>query len=552
MDQQRTTLDAIVIGLGFGGIYTLHKLRNELGLNARAFDKAAGIGGTWYWNKYPGACADTESFVYRYSFDQETFPGWDWHSRYIAQPQMQGYLQSVVERHQLMPHIQLNTTIVSAVYDEARHRWTVTTSTGECHTARYLVTAVGVLSKLVMPSIPGRERFKGRIVHTGAWPEDLSVAGKRVGVVGTGSTGVQLICAAAQVAKHVTVFQRSAQYCVPAGTPTVSKQFIADYRANFNKVWEQLRNTRIACGFEEGTLAAMSVSEQERERIFQEYWDAGNGFRFMFGAFGDIVVDPAANRAAADFIRRKIKEIVKDPDTACKLMPTDLYAKRPACVNGYYETFNRENVTLVHLPENPIRELTGDGVLTQDDVEHRLDVLAFATGFETVEGSYNQMSIHGRNGKTLRDHWQDQPSSFLGVAVAGFPNLFMVLGPNSAFSNLPPSIETQVEWIAGLIQSADSKGKGVVETTLAAEQDWTSVCREIANYTLFPQVKSWIFGENVPGRKGRVLFYFGGLAAYREKLKEVAAANYQGFRIDGLQPAGRVQDEPQQASIAPA
>jgi cyclohexanone monooxygenase len=263
-------------------------------------------------------------------------------------------------------------------------------------------------------------------------------------------------------------------------------------------------------------------------------------------------VDPAANQAAADFIRRKIQEIVKDPQTARKLMPTDLYAKRPVCCNGYYETFNRENVSLVHLPENPIRELTADGLLTEDNVEHRLDVLAFATGFETVEGSYNQMNIQGRGGNTLRDHWQDQPSSFLGMAVSGFPNLFMILGPNSAFSNLPPSIETQVEWIAGLIQTADRSGSGIVEATLAAEQGWTGMCREIAGYTLFPQVKSWIFGENVPGRKNRVLFYFGGLGSYREKLKEIAAANYEGFLIDGLQAEDCVEQESQRAATVPA
>jgi cation diffusion facilitator CzcD-associated flavoprotein CzcO len=278
----------------------------------------------------------------------------------------------------------------------------------------------------------------------------------------------------------------------------------------------------------------MSVPESVRARVFQDHWDAGNAFRFMFGSFCDIAMDPAANDAAAEFIRSKIRAIVKDPDTARKLLPTDLYAKRPICTNDYYETFNRDNVTLVSLAEDPIRQLTPEGVLTRSGSEYPLDVLAFATGFETVEGSYNSMDIRGRGGATLRQHWQDQPSSYLGVAACGFPNMFMVLGPNSAFSNLPPSIETQVEWIATLIKSATEGAQTLIETTPAAEQAWSATCKEIAQYTLFPKVKSWIFGENIPGRRSRVLFYFGGLAAYRDKWREVASNGYEGFVFERL------------------
>lgn len=528
MNRQNTHFDAIVIGLGFAGVYMLHKLRNELGLKVRAFDKAGGVGGTWYWNRYPGARSDTESFVYRYSFDKETCDEWDWRNRYVDQPQMEAYLNAVVDRHGLASDIQLNTAIDSAIFDDTRSVWTVVTGEGQIFTARYLVTAVGVLSKTTTPQIEGLERFKGRTAHTGAWPADLSLEGKRVGVIGTGSTGVQLICAAAKSAAHLTVFQRSAQYCVPAGERTVSEDYVAHYRANFERIWSEIRNSRIACGFQESAVSALSVSAAERERVFEEHWNEGNGFRFMFGAFADIAIDPAANQAAADFIRAKIRQIVKDPETARKLTPTELYAKRPICTNGYYETYNRENVSLVSLHENPIREVAPDGVVTQDGVEHRLDVLIFATGFETVEGGYNLMNIRGRRGGTLREHWSDHPKSYLGVAAAGFPNMFMVLGPNSAFSNLPPSIETQVDWIAELISAADARG-ATIETTRPAEDAWTAACAEIANYTLFPKVKSWIFGENVPGRTKRVLFFFGGLAAYRQKLREVAAADYEGF-----------------------
>ncbi|MEK8144954.1 hypothetical protein NKH18_35815 [Streptomyces sp. M10(2022)] len=275
----------------------------------------------------------------------------------------------------------------------------------------------------------------------------------------------------------------------------------------------------------------MSVSEEERRRVFQESWDLGNGFRFMFGTFSDIGVDPAANDAAAEFIRSKIREIVKDPETARKLSPTDYYAKRPICNEGYYEAFNRDNVALVSVKENPIREITPTGVITEDGVEHELDVLVFATGFEAVEGSYNQIDIRGRAGETFQQHWEDGPTSYLGVAVSGFPNLFMVLGPNSAFSNLPPGIETHVEWITELIKVVEDGGKSTIEATGKAEDAWTDTCQELADYTLFSKVDSWIFGSNIPGKKKRVLFYFGGLLAYRQKLREVADADYDGFVI---------------------
>jgi cation diffusion facilitator CzcD-associated flavoprotein CzcO len=306
-------------------------------------------------------------------------------------------------------------------------------------------------------------------------------------------------------------------------------EYVAGYLANYDRVWNRIKNSRIGCGFEESGVPAMSVSEAERQRVFQENWDAGNGFRFMFGTFSDIASDPDANKAAADFIRSKIRGIVRDPETARKLTPTDIYAKRPVCTDGYYETYNRDNVTLVSLKENPIKEMTPNGVLTQDGVEHELDVLVFATGFEAVEGSYNRMDIRGRRGEALRQHWKDGPRSYLGIATSGFPNFFMVLGPNSVFSNLPPGIETQVEWIAELIKTAEDHGKSLIEATSSAEDDWTGTCEEIAKYTLFPRVKSWIFGANIPGKANRVLFYFGGLGAYRQKLREVADANYDGF-----------------------
>ncbi|GLW21335.1 flavin-containing monooxygenase [Microbispora triticiradicis] len=526
-----TDFDAIVVGAGFAGIYMLHRLRNELGLRVRAFDRAGGVGGTWYWNRYPGAMSDVEGFVYRYSFDKEMLQEWNWTTKYTPQRELLAYLEAVVEKHGLGEDIQLNTGVESAVFDESRGVWTIGTDTGETFTTRYLVTALGPLSTANIPDIEGRERFRGRIVHTGAWPDDLSIDGKRVGVVGTGSTGTQFVCAAAKVAGHLTVFQRSAQYCVPSGHGPVTDEYVAEVRAGYDLIWDQVRGSRVACGFEESEVPAMSVSEEERRRVFQEYWDKGNGFRFMFGTFSDIVTDPAANEAAAEFIRSKIREIVKDPETARKLTPTDLYAKRPICNPDYYENFNRDNVTLVSIKENPIREITPNGVVTEDGVEHELDVLVFATGFDAVDGSYKRMDIRGRGGVTIREHWEDGPTGYLGVATHGFPNLFMVLGPNSAFSNLPPGIETQVEWIAGLIRTAEKNGTTVIEATASAEDAWTETCRELAAYTLFPKVASWIFGANIPGKKNTVMFYFAGLGSYRAKLSEVAEAGYEGFDL---------------------
>ncbi|GGO08009.1 cyclohexanone monooxygenase [Microbispora rosea subsp. aerata] len=530
-DTKTTDFDAIVVGAGFAGIYMLHKLRNELGLRVRAFDRAGGVGGTWYWNRYPGAMSDVEGFVYRYSFDKELLQEWNWTTKYTPQKELLAYLEAVVAKHDLAKDIQLNTGIESAVFDESRGVWTVGTDTGETFTARYVVTALGPLSAANIPDIKGRERFQGRIVHTGAWPDDLTIDGKRVGVIGTGSTGTQFTCAAAKVVEHLTVFQRSPQYCVPSGHGPVTEEYVAQVRANYDSIWEQVRSSRVACGFEESDVPAMSVSEEERRRVFEENWQKGNGFRFMFGTFSDIATNPEANQAAAEFIRSKIREIVKDPETARKLTPTDFYAKRPICNPDYYETFNRDNVTLVSIKETPIKELTPKGVLTEDGVEHELDVLVFATGFDAVDGSYKRIDLRGRGGRTIREHWADGPTSYLGVATSGFPNLFMILGPNSAFSNLPPGIETQVEWITDLIRTAEENGTTVIEATQGAEDAWTQTCKEIADQTLFSKVDSWIFGANIPGKKHSVMFFFAGLAPYRQKLDEVAKSGYEGFDL---------------------
>jgi cyclohexanone monooxygenase len=533
MADKTPDFDAIVIGAGIGGIYALHKLRNELGLSVRAFDRASGIGGTWYWNRYPGAKSDSEGMVYRYSFDKDTLGEHIGDNRYINQADMEAYLHSVVDKFDLGRDIQLNTGIAAMAFDDASGLWTVTADNGLRYTARFVVTALGPLSTTHFPDIKGRDSFRGRLVHTAAWPADLSVDGKRVGVIGTGSTGTQFICAAAKTAAHLTVFQRTAQYCVPNGNGPLTEEFRAAYRASHREIWDGVWNSYVGCGFQESRVPAMSVPAEERQRVFQAAWEKGNAFRFMMETFSDIALDPAANEAAAEFIRSKIKEIVKDPETARKLMPYGYYARRPVSNEDYYETFNQDNVTLVSLKETPIREITPRGVVTEDGTEHGLDILVFATGFDAFDGAYRRIDIRGRGGASLQDHWKDRAGSYLGMSCHQFPNMFMVFGPDSAFSNLPPGIETQVEWITELIQAALRDGKSCIEATAEAEQAWTDLCDQVAERSLFSKVDSFINGGNIPGKKKRLLFFVAGLAAYRKKLAEIRDSGYDGYVFSG-------------------
>jgi cation diffusion facilitator CzcD-associated flavoprotein CzcO len=507
----------------------LHKLRNNLGLRAEAIDKAAGVGGTWYWNRYPGALSDSESFVYQYSFDADLYEQTNWDTKYVRQPQILDYLNGVVDRYRLRDHIKLETAMTSADFDESAGRWTVRTDRGERITCRFLVTGLGLLSATNLPEFPGADTFEGRIVHTGAWPADLDLTGKRVGVIGNGSTGNQVITASAPVAKHLTSFQRTPQYSVPAGNRQLTPEQLRSYKENRAANWAQVHNSSVAMGFEESTLETFSVSPEERERIYQRAWDEGGGFRFMFETFGDIATDAAANEEAAAFIRRKIAEIVTDPETRRKLTPTDLYARRPLCDTGFYETFNRPNVTLVNVKENPISELTAAGVRTADGTVHELDVLVCATGFDAVDGNYRRLNIRGRDGQTLGEKWQHGPTSYLGIATSGFPNMFMILGPNGPFTNLPPSIETQVEWIADTIEQLASTDGAWIDAKDEIETAWTDTCAEIADATLFSKAASWIFGANIPGKPRTVMFYLGGIANYRKILLDEAQADYPGF-----------------------
>ena len=524
------TYDAIVVGAGFAGLYMLHKLRNELGLNVRAFDRASGVGGTWYWNRYPGALSDTEGYLYCYSFDADLTRDWEWSSRYINQREILAYLEGVADRFDLRRSIQFNTAIAHAHFDEVTDLWEIETDKGERFSAQYLVTGLGLLSQKNIPGIKGLETFAGEVCHTSAWHDGIDLRGKRVGVIGTGSTGIQLITAIAPEVDHLTVFQRSPQYIVPARNRPLSREHVREVKAAYGQIWRDVRESTLGMGITESRIPAMSVSEQGRQAVFQSAWDAGGGFNFMFGTFNDIATDRKANEAAGAFVRAKIAEIVKDPVTAKKLMPFDLYAKRPLCDSGYYETFNRDNVTLVDIKQTPIVEVAPTGVRTADE-SYGLDVLIFATGFDGVDGSYTHIDLRGRGGRTIKSKWRDGPTSYLGVSTVDFPNMFMILGPNGPFTNIPPAIEAQVEWISDAIAHAHGRRLKTVEVKREVESSWTVTCNDIAEATLFPKIDSWIFGVNIPGKARAVMFYLGGLVAYRQKLADEKNRAYPGFEL---------------------
>jgi len=524
--------DAVVIGAGFGGLYAVHKLRNEQGLNVRGYDSASDVGGTWWWNRYPGALSDTESYVYRYSFDKELLRKGRWKTRYLTQPEILEYMNEVADHLDLRRSYKFDTKVDGAHYNEKTGLWNVITDSGETVTAKYLVTGLGLLSATNVPKFKGIDDFKGRILHTGAWPEGVDLSNKRVGIIGTGSTGVQVITATAPIAKHLTVFQRSAQYVVPIGNTPQDDATIAEQKANYDNIWNQVKNSVVAFGFEESAEPAETASPEERERVFEAAWQRGGGFYFMFGTFCDIATSQVANDAAADFIKGKIKQIVKDPKVAEKLTPKDLYAKRPLCGNNYYEVYNRDNVTLADVKADPIAEFTPNGIRLESGEEHELDIVIFATGFDAVDGNYVKMDLRGRGGVTMRDTWKEGPLGYLGMMEVDFPNFFMILGPNGPFTNLPPSIETQVEWIADTICAMEEEGVQSVEPTVEARDAWVGTCREIADMTLFPKAESWIFGANIPGKKNAVMFYMAGIGNYRNAISAVKEEGYTSLIRD--------------------
>lgn len=536
--------DVVVIGAGFSGLYALHRLRDGLGLSVRVFEEGSSVGGTWYWNRYPGARCDSEAFVYCYSFSKELCQEWNWSGRYPLQGELFAYLEHVAERFDLRPDIEFETCVTGATWREDDGVWEVRTNTGQTVTAQFLLTGVGLLAaKRFVPDLPGLDTFEGEWHHTGAWPhEEVDFTGKRVGVIGTGSTGVQAIPVIAKQAEHLSVFQRSPQFTIPARHELVDEKFFEDVKANYDEIW---RDTHWSAGgfpWEHNGEMAVDATEDERREALETLWAYG-GFKFVFGSYKDLLVDRRANDFVSEFIRAKIRERVTDPAVAEKLLPVDhpFAARRPIVDTHYFETYNRENVSLVDVRSFPILEVTPEGIRTEEGL-HELDMLIFATGFDAVTGPFFRMDIRGRDGLTLKEHWAEGPRTYLGLANNRFPNLFTIFGPGSTFPNAPVGIEHHVDWIADCISHARRNDMQIVEADPDAEEGWMERLRTEADKTLVPLADSWLTGANVPGKKRQVLVFIGHFGRYRKLVDDVAVRGYDGFSFRAAGAAKRVPE----------
>ncbi len=523
-------LDVVVVGAGFAGCYMLHRLRG-MGLSVQVYETGSGVGGTWYWNRYPGARCDIESMEYSYQFSEELQQEWEWSERYSPQPEILAYINHVADRFDLRRDIQFETRVTSAHFDEAIRRWIVVTDRDDEVSAQFCVMATGCLSSMNMPDFPGLEKYAGVWYHTGRWPhEGVDFSGKRVGVIGTGSSAIQSIPLIAAEAEHLTVFQRTPNYSVPANNsaldPGVQAKVKGDY-AGFRQ-----RNREMPFGafadVEGREESALLASEEERERHYDHWWKAG-GLTFL-ASYGDLMFDGDANATAAKYVRGKIRDLIDDPEVAEKLLPDQVFGCKRLCADtGYFETFNRSNVELVDVKRAPIEEITPTGLRTTEE-EYFLDAIVFATGYDAMTGALLGIDIRGREGQTLGEKWSAGPRTYLGLGMAGFPNLFTVTGPGSpsVLANMVPAIEQHVNWIADCIQYLHDADLHVIEASVDAEDAWVDHVNEVANTTLYPGCNSWYLGANVPG-KPRVFMPYIGFPTYVVKCDEVAEKNYEGF-----------------------
>lgn len=525
------TFDAIVVGAGFAGLYMLHALRG-LGLSVQVYERGGDVGGTWYWNRYPGARCDVESLQYSYSFSEDLQQEWIWSARYAPQPEILRYLNHVADRFDLRRDIRLGAEVVGAVFDEASNSWQVTTSGGECASARFLVMATGCLSVARVPDIAGLDTFRGRTFHTGRWPhEPVDFTGQRVAVIGTRSSGLQCTPIIAEQAARLFVLQRTATFSVPARNGLIEPAFEQSWKANYAERRRYAREEmRAGTIFDLPKTGALEVSAEERNDEYEARWAKG-GLNFLL-AYTDLFTNRAANETAADFVRSKIAEIVRDPGTAKLLQPHGypLGTKRLSADTDYYATFNRDNVSLVDLTSDPIEELTPLGIRTRRN-HFSVDAIVFATGYDAITGSVTRVDILGRGGAALREKWAHLASTYLGLMTAGFPNLFTITGPGSpsVLSNMIVSIEQHVEWIAGCIRYMRANAMEVVEASQHAEDKWTAHVDEVAQSTLYPEVDSWYAGTNIPGKQKRFMPYVAGVNTYRRICELVVANGYEGF-----------------------
>lgn len=528
--------DIIVIGAGLSGMYALHRLRG-LGLSVRVFEAGGDVGGTWYWNRYPGARFDSESWTYGYSFDEEILQEWDWSEHFAAQPETLRYCNFVADKLDLRRDITFNSRVASATYDESANHWRTETEDGNRATARFLITALGPLSAPTVPDIPGIDTFNGEAYHTGKWPhEPVSFEGKRVAVIGTGATGVQAITEIAKTAAHLTVFQRTPNWAAPLHNSPIDDKAQRRIKAAYPEIFATCRDSFGCFVHNPDPRNALDVSPEEREALFEKLY-AEPGFGIWMGNFRDILIDEAANAMITEFMARKIRERVNDPGIAEKLTPRDhgFGTRRLPLESGYYEVFNQDNVRLVDVRETPIERITTTGINTSA-AGYAFDMIVYATGFDAITGAFDRVDLRGVAGQRLKDKWSNGPRTYLGLQVAGFPNLLMLVGPHGAapFCNMPRCIEQNVDWVADLLVHMRENGYQSVEPTKDAENAWTQEVYEISTRFLFTRVDSWMTGvnKNLENRQSRsVMVYAGGAPRYRERCDEVAASGYAGFEF---------------------
>jgi cation diffusion facilitator CzcD-associated flavoprotein CzcO len=534
MAEAQREVDVVVVGAGFAGLYMLHKLRQQ-GLAVHVFEAGDGVGGTWYWNRYPGARCDIESMEYSYGFDEELQQEWEWTERYAPQPEILSYANHVADRFDLRRDIQLETKVTAATFDEGTRTWQVGTDRGDEMTARFVIMATGCLSAANTPAIPGADSFQGPTYHTGTWPhEGVDFTGQRVGVIGTGSSAIQSIPIIAEQATELTVFQRTATFTVPAWNqpldPVAVKEIKAEY-AEF-RAENRLMPSAFGARMERTDRSAHEVTDEERREEFERRW-ANGGLGFL-GAYNDLLLDKAANDLAAEFVREKLREIVEDPELVRKLTPDQVVGCKRLCVDtGYWATFNQDHVHLVDLRETPIEAITPTGIRTTAG-EHELDAIVYATGFDAMTGALQRIDIRGRGGRPLQEAWSAGPRTYLGLGVEGFPNLFTITGPGSpsVLTNMLVSIQQHVEWIADCIAYLDEQGLATIEASLDAQDAWVDFVNSVAGFTLFPTCNSWYLGANVPG-KTRVFMPLPGFPTYVEQCEKVAEDGYSGFVLAG-------------------
>jgi cation diffusion facilitator CzcD-associated flavoprotein CzcO len=522
--------DAIIIGAGVSGLYQLYRLR-ELDLDVRLFETGSDVGGTWYWNRYPGARFDSESWTYGYSFSPELLAEWDWEEHFAGQPETLRYLNHVADRFDLRRDIEFNSRVTAAHYREESRLWEVALEDGRRYNARLLVTAVGVLSAPTMPRIPGVESFRGQSCHTHYWPkEPVGFAGKRVAVIGTGATGVQTITEVAKTAGHLTVFQRTPQWCAPLHNAKIGKEEMRRIRANYPEIFARCQETYGCFIHMTDPRATHEVTPEEREAFWEKLYGEP-GFGIWMGNFRDILVDRKANALISDFVARKIRERVKDPAIAEKLIPRShgFGTRRVPLESGYYEVYNQSNVALVDINATPIERITPTGIKTSD-AEYEFDIVIYATGFDAITGSFDRIDIRGVDGVPLTKAWREGPRTFLGILVDGFPNMLMVMGPHAGLGNFPRAAEYSADWVTGLIRFARERGLTRIEATPEGAADWTDHVIAASEGLLFTEVDSWMTGinRNVEGKQvRRIMRYSGGHPAFRKRCEAVAAEGYR-------------------------